>query len=151
MVSKSLKYCTILINLTHHMSWTPLLCWKLVCITGHWGQCWTCPMCDNAKRPKKLLKTGVFLLVLQILALSQSQTTCVEVSNWSNMSQSQGCVKLIEMVQYSENYTEDLEEVLAIDKAFFMSAICWENAASSVALLSMAATIKLCIMASQSH
>ena len=50
--------CTI--NSTCHTSQTPLLCWKSVCVTGHQGQCWTHPMCDNAKRPKKLLKTGFF-------------------------------------------------------------------------------------------
>jgi hypothetical protein len=31
---------------------------------------------------------------------SWSPVVCVEVSNWSNMSQSQICVELIEMVQY---------------------------------------------------
>ena len=39
-------------------------------------------------------------LSVEILALSRSPATCVEVSNWSNGSQSQGCVELIEMVQY---------------------------------------------------
>ena len=104
-----------------------LLCWKSVCVTSHWGQCWTHQMCDNAKMPKNYLKQMFFgcfaifgscsllphpitcktplqlpiwaLLSVEILPLSQSQTTCVEVLNWSNMSQSQGCVKLIEMVQ----------------------------------------------------
>ena len=40
------------------------------------------------------------LLSVKILALSWSPATCVEVLNWSNLLQSQGCVELIEMVQY---------------------------------------------------
>jgi hypothetical protein len=37
--------------------------------------------------------------VSNFLTWSQSLAVCVKVSNWSNMSQSQVCVKLIEMVQ----------------------------------------------------
>jgi len=36
---------------------------------------------------------------VEIFALSQSPAICVKVSNWSNVSQSQGCVKLNKMVQ----------------------------------------------------
>jgi hypothetical protein len=99
----------ISINSARHASRTPLLCRKLVCVTGHRDQCRTGPTCDNAKRPKISLKTDVLanfgsccllphpigckyspklpiwalfkLLSVEILALSRSLATCVEVSN----------------------------------------------------------------------
>src|SRR5882762_630958 len=50
----------------------------------------------------KPLKLPIWALSsVEIFALSQSPAICVEVSNWSNVSQSQGCVELNEMVQYS--------------------------------------------------
>ena len=40
-------------------------------------------------------------LPIRVFAPSHSLATCVEVSNWSSVSQSHGCVELNEMVQYS--------------------------------------------------
>ena len=80
-----IKYCTILINLTCHTSWAPL-CWKSVCVTGHqdcfakFGLCGLLPHPITCKTSLKL-PIWAFLSV-EILALSQSQTTCVEVLNW---------------------------------------------------------------------
>jgi hypothetical protein len=48
----------------------------------------------------KPLKLPIWALSnVKIFALSQSPAICVEVSNWSNVSQSQGCVELNKMVQ----------------------------------------------------
>ena len=53
----------------------------------------------------KLSKMPIWALSgVEIFALSESPTICVEVWNWSNMSQSQGCVVLNKMVQYSIDY-----------------------------------------------
>ena len=49
--------------------------------------------------PKLPIQALSKLLSVEILALSWSLAACVEVSNWSNVSQSQGCVELIKMVQ----------------------------------------------------
>jgi hypothetical protein len=49
---------------------------------------------------------------VEIFTFSQSPAICVEVPNWSNMSQSQGCAELNEMVQYlhlSKYYKYDEE------------------------------------------
>jgi hypothetical protein len=59
---------------------------------------WPLAAPDWVKTPQKLPIWA--LLSVEILALSQSPAICVEVLNWSNTSQSQGCVELNEMVQY---------------------------------------------------
>ena len=51
------------------------------------------------------------LLSVEFLALSRSPATCVEVSNWSNVSWSQECVKLIEMVQYCQGCNGSLTKI----------------------------------------
>jgi hypothetical protein len=112
------------------MSQAPVLCQKLALVTGHEGQCQRGQTRDNAEKSKISSKTGHLPLIgyilalvafshpqpgikllklpiwalsgVKIFALSQSLAICVEVSNWSNVSQSQGCVELNEMVQYIE-------------------------------------------------
>src|SRR5882762_11330546 len=42
---------------------------------------------------------------VEIFTLSQSPAICVKVPNWSNVSQSQGCAELNEMVQYTKTST----------------------------------------------
>src|SRR6202020_2269121 len=51
---------------------------------------------------------------VKIFALSQSPAICVEVSNWSNMSQSQGCVESKEMVRYSFDFILYLNGICTI-------------------------------------
>jgi hypothetical protein len=43
---------------------------------------------------------GIWIQVSKMLTLSQVTGPSVEVSNWANVSQSQGYAELIEMVQY---------------------------------------------------
>jgi len=127
--------CTISINLARHTSQAPVLCQKSAHVTGHRGQCQIGPMCDNAKKSKISSKTGHFTVLttyfihfgscglwpppngLQTLklpiwalsTLSQSPAICVEVPNWSNVSQSQGCAELNEMVQYWHYISQSLQ------------------------------------------
>jgi len=108
------------------MSQAPVLCRKSAHVTGHRGQCQIGPTCDNAKKSKISSKTGHFTVFttyfihfghpqmgckpsklpiwalsgVEIFTLSQSPAICVKVPNWSDVSQSQGCAELNEMVQY---------------------------------------------------